>query len=63
MPWLRACGASRGPGDCWLRKKTQRWKDDGGEPEEMPTWPGCGTEGERRAEAHQCDLAGIERTR
>ena len=52
MPWMRACGASRGPGDRWLREKTQRWTDEGMEPEEMPTWPGCGTERESGVRRH-----------
>ena len=28
-------------------RENQRWTDEGAEPEEMPTWPGCGTERER----------------
>ena len=38
----------------WLREKTSDGQTRG-EPEEVPPGPGCGTERERRAEAHQCD--------
>ena len=33
-------------------RENQRWTDEGAEPEEMPTWPGCGTERESGGRRH-----------
>ena len=33
-------------------RENQRWTDEGAEPEEMPTWAGCGTERESGGRRH-----------